>query len=525
MLSLKMTGSFISRLAMENIEFIGYMVNLDNSLIILKFIIILIIIPWVISIYLSRWVRIARYIIRIVLLLIVLFLAIIFLVDSKDIVEKKYISDSNSLKHTGMIQAYIEIFEEHSISKNTDLSFITEIKNKYNIDLNIDPFKKYPLEKSYVYKKQIFTKRENKPNIILIFTEGLSARTLSIYNEKFNSLTPHLQNFSEHMSTMTVSNYFNHTAATYKGLHGQLCSLYPKDTGSRTWLKGKLIYTCLPDILSDNGYETTYLNTHYKNSSAIDEIVSRLGFNHVLSGEELSERYMDGLDIRGGYLQDQQFYKMLINYLEKQKVPMQKPFFLAMYTAETHAWTDVDTSKGGMIYKDGSVETLNTIHNMDDAFGKFWEYFKQSKYFKDTLIIFTSDHCHYHDLRYLKLMKASQEMDYDYRKSFIDKIPLLFYSPYNDLPKEFDAHSHTSIDLAPTLLHYLNINDAENSFIGNSLFEPKYDFGFAGPVLIQDGTKYFIQDENHDQDLHRLMIKYRKYTEYLEMNDKLHAKK
>jgi len=524
MLSLEMTGSFVTSLAMENIEFIGYMINLDNSLIIIKLIIILIIIPWIVSIYLSRRIGIARNMIRTVFLMIIFFLVIIFLLESKDLVKKKSILlESNGLRHTGMVEAYIEVFQEHEISKNPDLHFITEVNKKYNIDLNIDPFKEYPLKKSYIYKKQSFPRDKNRPNIILIFTEGLSARTLSIYNKKFNSLNPNLKDFSDNNSTMKVSNYFNHTAATYKGLHGQFCSLYPKDTGSRKWLKGKLKYTCLPKILSDKGYETTYLNTHYKNSSGIDEIVSRTGFDHVLSGEELSEKYLGGIDKRGGYLQDQQFYKMLINYLKRKTEPTQKPFFLAMYTSETHAWTDVDTSKGGIIYKDGSVETLNTIHNMDDAFGKFWKYFKQSKYFKNTLIIFTTDHCHFHDLKYLKLMKASLEMDYDYRKSFVDKIPLLFYSPYNDLPKEFDAHSHTSVDLAPTLLHYLNINDVENSFMGNSLFERKYNFGFAGPVFIKDGIKYFMQDENHDQVLHKLMIKYRTYTEYLEMNDRLHA--
>jgi phosphoglycerol transferase MdoB-like AlkP superfamily enzyme len=516
--SLEITGEFISILALENIEFIGYMMNIENFIIVTKLIIILLFIPYAISNYFGN-----KKLFTSSILMVVTVSSLIVSVISLYIGDKKNNEfKKSSLKRIDMIQSFVENFDKKKQTISPDLQFISELKKKYKIDLGVKPYEDYPLKKNYISKNKMFKSRKNKPNVILIFTEGLSARTIGPYNEKFKELTPNIQKFSEHSSTMKVENYYNHTAATYKGLHGQLCSIYPTDTGSKTWLRSKLQYTCLPGILRDNNYETTYLNTHYKNSSGIDEVMMRLGFNDVFSGEELSKKYLGSLNIYASYLLDNQAYEVLENYLvEKEHKKTEKPFFISMYTAETHAWVDVRENVGGVIYGNGNNEALNTIHNMDNAFGKFWKYFKKSKYFDNTVVIFTTDHCHYFDLEYLRLMKDFNEKDYI--KRFVDKVPLLFYSPYNDLKKKFDAKDHTSIDLAPTILNYLNINEAENSFIGESLFDQKIDFGYSSKEFMKDGHIFGEGEAHEDNNLHELMTQYMIYTQYLEQNNKLHA--
>lgn len=519
--SFEISGEFLSILAMQNVEFIGYMLTIENSVIIIKLVLFLFVIPYIVSKYFFFNKKMPFILTTISLLLCIAIVMLLPLINSDNITRNKNIILKNvSIKHTGMVQAFLENFVKPKSLEDIDLKFIGQLQNKYHIHLEINPSKKYPLEKSYIYKKRLFKDRKNKPNIIIIFTEGLSARTISPYNKKFDSLTPNLQKFSDYNGTMKVINYYNHTAATYKGLHGQLCSLYPSMTGSREWLNSKINYRCLPGILSENGYKTTYLNVHYKDSSRIDEIMLRVGFNYVLSGEELASKYLGSVNKYAGYLLDNQAYNMLINNLkEKEKKTNENPFFFAMYTAETHAWTNVQKDKGGLIYKDGSYKTLNTIHNMDSEFGKFWKYFKHSKFFKNTIIIFTADHAHYHDLEYIKLMKRMQEKDY--AKQFVDKIPLFIYTPYNDLAKQFNANSHTSINLAPTLLHYLNINNVSNSFLGQSLFEIKRNFGYTDIHFIKNGTMYLSDIPHKNIVLQRLLMEYIKYTQYLEKSNRL----
>src|SRR5690606_16217047 len=122
-----------------------------------------------------------------------------------------------------------------------------------------------------------------QPNVIVLFIEGMSARTLEPYGSTYPGLTPNLQalardtmvadNYYNHTAatyrggpsartldpcgstdpgltpnlqavaryTMVVDNYYNHTAATYRGLQGQMTSGFPRYGGSeggQGWMDG-----------------------------------------------------------------------------------------------------------------------------------------------------------------------------------------------------------------------------------------------------------------------------------------------
>ena len=121
--------------------------------------------------------------------------------------------------------------------KNYNLTFDRhEIDKLKKNGFEINYLHKFPLIKNNIYNGDyVIDRRIEKPNIIIIFTEGFSARTSSIYNEKFDKLTPNLEDFSKNKSSMLIDNYYSHTAATYRGLHGQLCSIYPTYGGVDGW--------------------------------------------------------------------------------------------------------------------------------------------------------------------------------------------------------------------------------------------------------------------------------------------------
>lgn len=86
----------------------------------------------------------------------------------------------------------------------------------------------YVFYKNWVYKNNLpyasITAKESKPNVIVIFTEGTSARLLDCYGGQYEELTPNIDDFARH--SMKVDNYYNHTSATFRGTLGQLASCY-----------------------------------------------------------------------------------------------------------------------------------------------------------------------------------------------------------------------------------------------------------------------------------------------------------
>ena len=328
----------------------------------------------------------------------------------------------------------------------------------------------YPFMKDKVYQHDLpfETKSKKVPNVIIIFTEGTSARLVGAYNSKYHDVTPNIDAFSA--SSMRVDNYYNHTAATFRGTWGQLTSSYNLRGGygqggwnsTKDELKNRQ-FQSIPRMLNDT-YTTTFFSPHVRSDTYTD-LLETLDFQKVYTRDEIAKNFLgDDCEIFHDSLKDADMYKALISYLENYD--SENPFFVSMYTFDTHL--GVELPDGIQPYEmDGNTyESVNSLHNLDAAFGAFWSWFIHSKYKDDTIIVFTADHAHYHDSNYVKLV----EHDGDYTRCFIDRIPLIVYDPIHGVPNEWDANDRTSLDLAPTICHLLGVNK-ENSFLGKSLFE------------------------------------------------------
>lgn len=348
--------------------------------------------------------------------------------------------------------------------------FITcgyEVANSSNhSEVNSDDYIFY---KNWVYKNNLpyasITAKESKPNVIVIFTEGTSARLLDCYGGQYEKLTPNIDDFARH--SMKVDNYYNHTSATFRGTLGQLASCYPYRGGAdgpNGWNKPylqKLNYSTLPKILDDD-YNTYFFSPHTE-KDGYTNLMRVAGFSNIFTRESVSNMLNNTNELVGNSIKDNDMYKALTNFM--LEYDEDKPFFIAMYTFGTH--TGFDSPADGVLYADGSNSVLNTLHNVDNSFGEFWRTFMQSKFKDNTIIIFTADHCHYYDKPFVELMKK----DPSYQPYFVDRIPLIIYDPTHKLPNEYDAHDDTSLALAPTVLQLLNYNNINNAFLGTSIFE------------------------------------------------------
>ena len=181
----------------------------------------------------------------------------------------------------------------------------------------------------------------------------------------------------------------------------------------------------------------------------------------------------------------------------------------------------------GEAFGDGSNRVLNRIYSLDKAFGVFWDYFRNSLLAANTIVLFTSDHAPYMEKPYLKALKKIGTTTP--QPSFLDTIPLIIYDPTRELPESYDAKIKTSIDFAPSLLHYLGVSNRKNSFIGESIFETdenrKRLYGVVSGnhvMVINDNGQYFtLKDGKNMASTVNLFHKYVKGIKHYELKSRI----
>lgn len=284
-------------------------------------------------------------------------------------------------------------------------------------------------------------------NIILIFTEGTSSRVLS------SELTPHVTKLERR--ALSFKNYFNHTAATFRGIRGQLISGYQIQGGYDAYhhnlrqeeqehLRKKLQQqkNSLPNILERYGYSSIFVSPH-KQDYGFTQFLEQVGFDTVLAEDKMRS--------------DKELYESLAETAIAAHSEGRK-FFLATYPLGTHHGFDSPDLK----YGDGSNPYLNKFHNQDHWFGEFLKAIETAGVLENTLLVFTTDHCTYSTPEYRKTFRTDE-------KYFVDRVPLIIYAKGIN-PQIFDAKNQNSLSLAPTILNMLSLEKVENHFLGSSLF-------------------------------------------------------
>lgn len=359
-----------------------------------------------------------------------------------------YINNNSIINNTRYNIIYTVGFISLILTIHTPIFyFINTIKQAYTIySFRINPENKSSFLNMHVSSQKIPYNYKDY-NIILLFTEGTSNYVLS---EQITPNAIYLKN-----KGLTFDNYFSHTAATFRGIRGQLLSgyqfiggYYRDKTGlsqtNKLLLKSKIPQDInLVSILSENGYKTIFISPHAQNGT-FTNFLEQIGFSNIISA------YADKTST------DKELYDLIYKNIMHEHEKGEK-FFIASYIYGTH----FDMDSPDLKYGDGSNSYLNKFYNQDHWFGEFFKKLENTDVLNNTLLIFTSDHATYPSLDCKKTFNTKS----DY---FVDRIPLIFYTK-NMQHVVIDAKNRNSIDFAPTVLNMLNI-DSPNYFLGKSLF-------------------------------------------------------
>ncbi len=301
---------------------------------------------------------------------------------------------------------------------------------------------KYLNIKKAEYKSPIARKIEydssqlNKPNVIIIIMESMSAAKMKRHGNKDN-LTPFLDSLSYQ------SYYFEHIYSagmhTFNGIFATLFSfpaLYRQHP-----LKAMKKYMGIATTLKNIGYSTTYFTTHDGQFDNVAGFLRANDFENIISQ---SDYPLNEVKTTLGVPDDYMFrYSIpLINKLYKQG----KPFFVAFMTASDHGpyyLPEYFHPKTHKIKK-------QIVEYADWSLKQFIKLASKTDWFDNTIFVFIADH------------GAALNVNYDIALNYHHE-PLIIYAPKILHPKLFSKIGG-QIDVFPTIMGIL-----KQSYINNTL--------------------------------------------------------
>jgi len=194
-----------------------------------------------------------------------------------------------------------------------------------------------------------------------------------------------------------------------------------------------------------------------------DGIFTSMSVDKIFGTAEL-KKYIPGAPLSWGY-SDHQMFPAVWNFM--QTAP--QPFLMMLATVDTHP--PFNLAKDAVNYGDGKQPVLNSFHTTDDAFRIFWNQFKQSQFYNNTIVITVADHAIFPGALTNDIATWPGHSDKESMKTYYDQNFFMMYVPDSVLPKKIETFS-SGLDEMPTLLQMFKIN-TPNSFEGHSVFDDR----------------------------------------------------
>lgn len=309
----------------------------------------------------------------------------------------------------------------------------------------------------------------NRKNIIVIVLESFRASEMGLYGNK-DSSSPFLDSLSNH--SLWARKFYSTTPLTVKSETAINCGVLDYFGGTPSSVRGiELNASCIPNMLRDIGYETFWFHGNIKSYYNRVEYLPKIGFENNYSiedlyGEEFNQDYMQNLrsgskskPVLGWGIPDGVLYDMALNRLYESE----RPFYAEILSVSNHLPFDWDwgikfppyLQKQDTFYS----RYRRGIYYSDNALRGFFEKFRKSDLFENTIIIITGDHG-------VWTFNEDQKLtDLNKHEQFF-RVPLMIYGKNINARIVEEPASH--VDIPPTILSMLDV-EGETAFLGRSL--------------------------------------------------------
>lgn len=292
-----------------------------------------------------------------------------------------------------------------------------------------------------------YTEKPIKKNVVIIILESFGDENLR------QGYTPFVD------SLITESYYFKNGFANGK----VSIDAVPSTLSSiPSLLNNSLISTSyslneiygLPKIMKNQGYDTSFFHGAFNGSQNFDQYCKVAGFNRYYG----KDQYVgpEAFDGKWGIF-DEEF----MQFYSTQLAAFKQPFFSTIFTISSHTPFILPEKYKGK-FKKGTTKIHETIGYSDFALRQFFKSIKNEEWYKNTLFVFTADH--------------TSPFGKGFYSNNVGKfrIPVFFFDPSNPSLKGISEQNFQQIDILPSVIDYLKINDKIITY-GKS-YKSKEDF-------------------------------------------------
>lgn len=313
-------------------------------------------------------------------------------------------------------------------------------------------------------------------NVVLIFMESMSANLMGSFGSAKN-LTPFLD--SLYQQSLSFSHFYSSGIHTNHGMYSTLYS-FPAIM-KRNAMKGSVIpiYSGLPTILKDNGYQNLFFMTHESQYDNMNAFFRTNGFDEIYAQENYpAEKVVNSFGVQDDFL-----YQYALPVLNK-KAASGHPFFTVLLSISNHPPYVIPD-----YFKPHSEKPEDQIVEYADwSIKQFMTEAGKQPWFDNTIFVLLGDHG--------KLVGSPEsEIPQSY-----NHIPLMIYG--KGIQPEIKNQFGGQIDVAPTLLGLLNISYIQNNFGIDLLKEQRPCMFYTADNLIaaRDTTHLYIYSPDNQQE-------------------------
>lgn len=352
---------------------------------------------------------------------------------------------------------------------------------------DLSSVKKY-LKVNYVKPNPEYTGVAKGKNVIVIHLESFQ-QFLIDYKWKGKEVTPNLNKLYHSKNTLSFSNFYNQVGQGKTSDAEMMLenSLYGLQSGSAMSSYGTSnTFESAPAILNQaGGYTTAVMHGGAGSFWNRNNAYKQFGYHYFmpLSYYENKPKYYIGYGLK-----DKIFLSQSIKYIER----LPQPFYLKLITVTNHYPYDLDKKNQSIDPTDTGDETVDgyvqTAHYLDQAIGEFLQWMKKTGLDKKTILVLYGDHYGIsgnHHKASAELLKQDEFTNFDNLK--FQRVPLMFHM--KGLKGGVKDTYGGEIDVLPTLLNLLGINDKDTIQFGYDLLSPK------APQIVAQRNGDFITPE------------------------------
>jgi phosphoglycerol transferase MdoB-like AlkP superfamily enzyme len=358
------------------------------------------------------------------------------------------------------------------LALNSPYSFIYSIQ--YN-DLEDPVYIDIDMANNIYPIKNAYNKKRNTKNVVLIILESVSQEFLAIYNEDNITHAPFLDSLSK--KGMYFINSYANARTSINGLvsiMGSLPNLMEDAFLTSKYQSNQL--NGIGSLLSKYNYTTSFYHGAFNGTMYFDNLIAKLDIDEYFGINEYPNKVEKDFDGTWGI-----FDEPYLNYWAEELNKHNEPFLSCLFTITTHH-PFVIPEKYNSKFKEGSLPIHKTLKYTDHALRNFFNKIKTETWYNNTLFIITSDHTSQKEKLKYKTMNGK----------FL--IPLILYAPGDSTIYGKRKTIVNQIDIIPSIIDYLGINDSINSFGRSVLSERnnRYHFNYTNGQFYILNEKFLL---------------------------------